>query len=91
MAESKWVTCKEHHITNGRIVRLTNMEGAYNLATIIAVNDDEVSLARPMAYANNYNNKYPYLYCEVFSISKKRMCSQDTDIIVFDNASLLIT
>lgn len=91
MAEPKWVTCKEHHITNGRIVRLTNMEGAYNLATIIAVNDDEVSLARPMAYASDYNNRQPYLYCEVFSISKKRMCSQDTDIIVFDNASLLIT
>lgn len=47
----------------------------YSVGTIIAVSkDNEVTIARPMAYASEVaDNKCPMLYAETFTVSKVQL------------------
>ena len=87
-----WQKITKADVVRGRIIRLDSMDGAYNMATILSVKEDEVTIARPMAYASeHYDMKQPYLYSEVFSIRLEKMCAENTDIHVYNGGSLLTT
>lgn len=85
-----WQKITQADVVRGRIIRLGSMDGAYNMATILSIKDNNVTIARPMAYANeHFDTKQPYLYSEVFSITMERMCAANTDIEVYVGGSLL--
>ena len=63
-----WRNIKQNDIKVGVAVKLTRMDTVYNGATIMRIDGNYVTLARPMAYAHN-GSKSPLLYSEVFEIS----------------------
>ncbi len=63
-------------IRRGTIVRMAHGESAdvYADATIVALTEADVTVARPMAFASeHYDCQQPYLYAEVFTLSKTRL------------------
>ena len=85
-----WRKIKIDDIKRGTVIRITAMsDTAYNGATIIAINGNDVRLARPMAYAHdNFDSRSPMLSCEVFEMTAERMCKENTDIEVWDSPVL---
>jgi len=81
-----WRKIKIDDIKRGTVIRITAMsDTAYNGATIIAINGNDVRLARPMAYAHDhFDSRSPMLSCEVFEMTAERMCKENTDIEVWE-------
>lgn len=83
-----WRKIQATDVERGTVVRLKNLVGCYNIATIIGVHNQEgwkhVSVARPMARAcEHYNDKQPTLYCEVFDIGMDSLLGDSSDVEVY--------
>ena len=84
-----WRNLKREDIKVGLAVKLTRMQDCvYNGATIMRIDGDYVTLARPMAYAHN-GSKSPLLYSEVFEISIPALTDWEVQVWESEKLGLL--
>ena len=71
-----WRKPLEEDIVRGTVVRVWDYS-TYGHATIIKVRDGYATLARPFAYATNFDSNQPLLGCEVYEVSIKDLVTVD--------------
>lgn len=72
-----WRRITEQDIARGTVVRMDGEDAAaFNDGVIMAVKGDEITLARPMAYAHeHWDDNCPLVTSEVFNVTRKNMLS----------------